>query len=212
VKRAFDIVVSALSLFLLAPMLVAIAIAIRREDGGPAIFRQQRVGHNGQPFDILKFRTMQPMPGGPSITAAGDSRITVVGRWLRRWKLDELPQLWNVLRGEMSIVGPRPEVLEYVHCYPAEGRQVLSVRPGITGPSQLIGIDEEEELRQVPDPERYYREVLLPRKLATDLEYARSPGLVTDLRILWKTASRLVGASSSASRRAFDRRSSGDAL
>ncbi len=192
-KRILDVVASAVGLFCLAPLFAVVALLVRWEDGGPVFFRQRRVGRDGNPFEIFKFRTMRPAAGAV-ITAAGDSRITGTGRWLRRWKLDELPQLWNVLRGEMSLVGPRPEIPEFVRLYSPEAREVLRVRPGITGPSQLDGLDEEEELRQAADPERYYREIILPRKLKTDLLYARGSGLSTDLRILWGTARRALGA------------------
>jgi FlaA1/EpsC-like NDP-sugar epimerase/lipopolysaccharide/colanic/teichoic acid biosynthesis glycosyltransferase len=196
-KRAFDIVVAAVGLVVLSPLLGWIAYRVRREDGGPALFRQHRVGRDGALFEILKFRTMRSAPG-PSITAAGDLRITDFGRWLRAWKLDELPQLWNVLRGDMSVVGPRPEIPEFVRHYAAEARQILAIRPGVTGPAQLEGIDEEQQLLAAADPERHYREVLLPRKLAIDLRYAQSASMQEDLRILARTlagvASRALGA------------------
>jgi len=191
-KRIFDVVVSASALLLAAPFLLAIGACIRGEDGGPALFRQQRIGRNGRTFRILKFRTMRVGAGGPAITAAGDSRVTRVGARLRRWKLDELPQLWNVLRGDMSLVGPRPEVPEYVALYPEDARALLTVRPGITGPAQLLGLDEEEELSGVSDPERFYREVVLPRKLEIDLRYARDASLTADLRVLLQTLRQVV--------------------
>jgi lipopolysaccharide/colanic/teichoic acid biosynthesis glycosyltransferase len=198
VKRPFDVVVALLAMVALAPLLALVAVLVRLEDGGPALFRQRRIGRGGDPFDILKFRTMRPT-FGPSITIGGDDRITGIGRRLRRWKLDELPQLWNVLRGDMSLVGPRPEVPEYVALYPDEARGVLDVRPGITGPAQLEGFDEEEELRGAANPEALYREVILPRKLRTDLEYSRRAGLALDLHILWKTAARMLARGSKAS-------------
>ena len=191
-KRAFDVVVAVVALVALLPVFALLALRVRREDGGPVFFRQRRVGRDGQLFEIVKFRTMRPASDGPPITAGGDRRVTRIGARLRRWKLDELPQLWNVLRGDMSLVGPRPEVPEYVALYPPEAREVLRVRPGITGPAQLEGIDEEEALRGVADPDRFYREVLLPRKLEIDLRYARRPGLVTDLVVLWRTLRRLA--------------------
>jgi len=190
-KRAFDIVAAAVALVVLAPLFAWIAYRVRREDGGPAFFRQDRVGRDGQLFEIFKFRTMRSAPGA-AITVAGDVRITDFGRRLRRLKLDELPQLWNVLRGDMSLVGPRPEVPEFVRDYPAEARQILTVRPGVTGPAQLEGIDEERELLAAADPERHYRDVLLPRKLSIDLRYVRSASLETDLRILVRTLAGLL--------------------
>jgi FlaA1/EpsC-like NDP-sugar epimerase/lipopolysaccharide/colanic/teichoic acid biosynthesis glycosyltransferase len=192
-KRVVDILVAASGLVLLSPLLAWIAYRVRREDGGPPLFRQDRVGRDGRPFEILKFRTMRATPG-PSITAAGDVRITELGRWLRKWKLDELPQLWNVLRGDMSVVGPRPEIPEFVRHYPVEARQILTVRPGITGPAQLEGMDEERELLGAADPERHYREVVLPRKLAIDLRYVRGATLDTDFRILARTAARMLSS------------------
>jgi lipopolysaccharide/colanic/teichoic acid biosynthesis glycosyltransferase len=190
-KRVIDIVISATALILLSPVLFAIAGLVWGEDGAPVLFRQGRVGRGGQTFEILKFRTMRREPGAP-ITASGDPRITRVGAFLRRWKLDELPQLWNVLRGEMSLVGPRPEIPRYVRLYSVEEREVLQVRPGITGPAQIVGLDEEEELRGAADPDRLYREVLLPRKLEIDRAYARNGGLRTDLRIVFATFRRMV--------------------
>ncbi|MGH7896737.1 MAG: SDR family NAD(P)-dependent oxidoreductase [Candidatus Binatia bacterium] len=190
-KRAFDIVVSGAVLVVLAPLMAWIAFRVRRHDGGPALFRQPRVGRDGALFEVLKFRTMRAV-SGPAITVAGDVRITHFGRLLRRWKLDELPQLWNVLRGDMSLVGPRPELPEFVRSYPEEAREILRLRPGITGPAQLEGIDEETELLAASDPESYYRSVLLPRKLAIDLRYVRAASFERDLTILARTITRLL--------------------
>jgi lipopolysaccharide/colanic/teichoic acid biosynthesis glycosyltransferase len=197
-KRTFDVVVSVIALLVASPLLCLLAALIAREDGFPVLFRQTRIGRDGRPFRIVKFRTMRAS-NGPSITVAGDHRITRLGRWLRRWKLDELPQLWNVVRGEMSLVGPRPEIPEYVSLYPADARRVLAVRPGITGAAQVEGIDEEEELRSAVDPERFYREVLLPRKLEIDMRYAASAGLAADLSIIFRTVRRMLSRPSGAS-------------
>jgi lipopolysaccharide/colanic/teichoic acid biosynthesis glycosyltransferase len=186
-KRALDMVVSALALLLLAPLMVVVAIAVRLSSPGPVFFRQRRIGRWGDPFWLYKFRTMRPDAGGPFITAAGDERVTVVGHWLRYWKLDELPQLFNVLRGDMSLVGPRPQVPKYVCLYNEEQEHVLSVRPGITGPCQVWLRHEERLLAAQPDPETYYITTLLPEKLALDLEYVRHPSLLADLRILTGT-------------------------
>jgi lipopolysaccharide/colanic/teichoic acid biosynthesis glycosyltransferase len=187
-KRLFDVSVALLALVVLAPLLAAIALAVRREDRGPVLFRQVRIGRGGRPFEILKYRTMRSEAGGAPITVRGDPRLTRIGQRLRRWKLDELPQLWNVLRGDMSLVGPRPEVPQYVDLGSPLQREVLRVRPGMTGWAQLDGLDEEAELAGVPDPERLYREVLLPRKLALDLRYVREGSFATDLAILARTA------------------------
>lgn len=185
--RALDVVVSALLLLLSSPLMLALALLVKLSSPGPVFFRQQRVGRQGRLFWLYKFRSMRVAGAGPLITSAGDRRITPVGAVLRKWKLDELPQLFNVLRGDMSLVGPRPEVLRYVQRYTEEQRQVLSVRPGITGLSQLAYHNEEELLAGQEDAEDYYLRVLLPAKLALDLEYIRQRTLRSDLQILWQT-------------------------
>jgi lipopolysaccharide/colanic/teichoic acid biosynthesis glycosyltransferase len=187
VKRALDISVAVAALLLLAPLMILLAAAVKRSSPGPVFFRQRRVGRGGKLFWLLKYRTMWDAPGGPALTAAGDPRITPLGRRLRRWKLDELPQLVNVLRGEMSLVGPRPEVPQYVAVYDDAQRQTLSVRPGITGPSQIRFRAEEKLLAECPDPEAYYLTTLLPRKLQLDLQYVREGNPFTDLRLLAAT-------------------------
>lgn len=187
-KRCLDLVVAALGLALLVPVLVVVAIAIRCSSPGPVFFCQRRVGRGGVPFRLYKFRTMRHDTGGASITAAGDPRITSIGRFLRHWKLDELPQLLNVLRGEMSLVGPRPEVARYVRLDDPEQQRVLSVRPGVTGASQITFRNEEALLARQSDPESYYVTTLLPAKLALDLEYLRHASLRRDLRLLVQTA------------------------
>ena len=189
-KRAFDLLVSALALVLLAPLLIAIALAIRLDSRGPALFRQQRVGRHGVPFRIHKFRTMahDAAQRGPLLTVGADARITRVGAVLRRHRLDEMPQLIDVLRGDMSLVGPRPEVPRYVAMYPADLRErVLSVRPGITDPASLEFMDEGEQLARASDPEREYVEVILPRKLRRAADYAGRATFATDLRVIART-------------------------
>lgn len=189
-KRIFDLVLSALALVLLAPAFMLIALAIRCDSAGPVLFRQERVGRGGRAFRIHKFRTMgadAPLQG-PAITIGQDPRITRVGAWLRRTKLDELPQLIDVLRGDMSLVGPRPEVPQYVALYPADLRErVLSVRPGITDPVSLKLADEARVLAASSDPERTYREELLPAKLREAVAYAEQASLWSDLRIIAAT-------------------------
>jgi lipopolysaccharide/colanic/teichoic acid biosynthesis glycosyltransferase len=189
-KRIFDLVLSALALVLLAPLFAVIALAIRWDSAGPVLFRQERVGRGGRPFRIHKFRTMgadAPLQG-PALTIGHDPRITRVGAWLRRTKLDELPQLIDVLRGHMSLVGPRPEVPQYVALYPADLRaRVLSVRPGITDPVSLKLADEASVLAAAADPERTYREELLPAKLREAVAYAEQASLWSDLRIIAAT-------------------------
>jgi lipopolysaccharide/colanic/teichoic acid biosynthesis glycosyltransferase len=196
-KRLFDITLSLLALVLLCPLLLAVALWVRLDSQGPVLFRQQRVGRGGRLFGILKFRTMQvnAEAAGLQITVGQDPRITSAGRWLRRSKLDELPQLLNVLRGEMSMVGPRPEVPRYVALYPADQRAtVLSVRPGITDLASLAFRDESTLLARSADPERTYVEEILPIKLRHACDYVVRRSLWLDLRILALTALVLLGA------------------
>lgn len=185
-KRGFDLVVAALLLIVLSPVLVTIAVLIQLRDGSPVLFRQERVGRHGAPFRVLKFRTMRPSPGA-QVTIQGDSRITGLGRWLRAHRLDELPQLINVLKGEMSLVGPRPELAKYVGLFPEEYRQILTLRPGITGPASVEFRNESELLAAYPDPERAYVEVILPQKIALALDYLRERSMLIDLKILGRT-------------------------
>jgi lipopolysaccharide/colanic/teichoic acid biosynthesis glycosyltransferase len=194
IKRAFDLLVSAALLLLLAPLMVLIALWVKLDSTGPALFRQQRVGQHGKLFSIHKFRTMRAQAGGLGLTVGADARITRAGQWLRRLKLDELPQLFDVLRGAMSLVGPRPELPRYVALYPADLRaQVLAVRPGITDPASLAFRDEAERLAQSADPEMAYVQEILPVKLRLSAEYAARASLWTDLRLIARTALLLVG-------------------
>lgn len=185
-KRLFDFVASLAALIVLSPLFVAIAIAIKLTSRGPVFYRGRRVGRGGVPFDILKFRTMRPGGSGPAITRGGDPRITPLGRALRRVKLDELPQLLNVLRGEMSLVGPRPEAEEYVRLYTDEERRVLDARPGITGPASLRYRDEESMLTGDDWHERYVN-VIMRDKLREDLAYLDRRTFASDLGILLRT-------------------------
>lgn len=183
---------AAIGLVLLAPTLLLAAVWVRLDSPGPVLFRQTRIGRDGVPFTIHKFRTMRVEPGA-AITVGEDPRITRSGRFLRQTKLDELPQLWDVLRGAMSLVGPRPELPRYVELYPADLRaQVLSVRPGITDPASLAYSHEAELLAAAADPEREYREVILPAKLRLSAEYAACATLATDLRLILATLRRVV--------------------
>jgi lipopolysaccharide/colanic/teichoic acid biosynthesis glycosyltransferase len=188
VKRIFDLAVSGAGLVMVSPVILAAAIAIKLESPGPAFYNGRRVGKDGRAFHIFKLRTMRPGADqqGPAVTAGGDPRITSVGRLLRRTKIDELPQLLNVLRGDMSLVGPRPEHPDYVERYTADQRRVLTVRPGITGPTALAFVDEEELLRGA-DAETVYLADVMPQKLAVDLEYVETASLRGDLRILGRT-------------------------
>ncbi len=187
-KRAFDIV----ALIFLAPIAVPlaffIAIGVFLDSPGPVIYRAARVGMGGRTFEMLKFRTMKVGVGGHAISSSGDHRITPVGRFLRATRLDELPQLWNVIRGQMSIVGPRPELQAFVDMHAEDYREILAVPPGLTGPTQLrfAGV-EARLLGMQEDPELYYREHLLPDKVALDLVYARSHSLRSDCLVLLET-------------------------
>jgi len=185
VKRALDLAVAVPLLVILSPVLVALAAAVRLTSRGPAFHRATRVGRDGRPFTMLKLRTMRAGPGA-AITTRDDPRVTALGRALRRARLDELPQLFNVVRGEMSIVGPRPEDPRFVALYSEEQRAVLALRPGITGAAQLVFRDE-AALLDPADPEGSYVRAVLPRKLAIDLEYARGRSLAGDLRIMGMT-------------------------
>lgn len=190
-KRAFDLVLGSLLGIALLPFLTLCAGVIRWRDGAPILFRQERVGSEGRRFKICKFRTMSPATG-KLITAAGDPRITPLGRLLRRTKLDELPQLWNVLRGEMSLVGPRPEVPPYVERHRRLFRGIATLRPGITDWSSLAFRDEEAILaRHQADP-AFYERVLLPRKVALARLYGRHSSVGLDLRLIVATALTVV--------------------
>jgi len=188
-KRLFDILVAAIGILLLAPVLMLIGVWIKWDSSGPALYLQQRVGRHGRLFNIFKFRTMQnAKTAGPQLTVGRDSRITRAGHFLRRYKLDELPQLLNVLSGSMSLVGPRPEVPKYVASYPPELRAlVLSVSPGITDWAAIEYKDENTLLASSSDPERTYIEQVLPDKLDHYARYVRERTFWVDLRIIFRT-------------------------
>ena len=196
VKRLFDVVVAAIGIVVCAPLLAAVAFAVKLADGGPIWYRGERVGLDGRPFRILKFRTMVPDAErvGASSTADDDPRITGVGRWLRRAKLDELPQLVNVLVGDMSLVGPRPQVPWAVALYAEEDKQLLSVRPGMTDYASIRFSNEGEILRGSADPDGDYLRIIAPEKIRLGLQYVESHSLMTDLRILLATALVVAGA------------------
>lgn len=192
-KRVFDLLGAALALVLLAPLMAAVGLAIRLDSPGPVFYRQERVGRRGVPFRIHKFRTMVHGAAGLPLTVGADPRITRVGAVLRRTRLDELPQLIDVLQGSMSLVGPRPEVPRYVAAYPPGLRErALAVRPGITDPASLAFIDEAALLARAADPEREYIDVILPAKLQRAADYAERATLWSDLGVLWRTAWRLA--------------------
>ena len=192
-KRVFDIVFALLLLLLLLPLLLILACCVAFTSTGGAFFRQIRVGKGGHDFRLLKFRTMRTgSEAKGQLTIGGrDPRVTAVGYFLRKTKLDELPQLWNVLIGDMSVVGPRPEVPKYVALYTTQQRAVLSVRPGITGMASIDYIDENEMLAKAADPERAYIEEVMPAKLVLDLRYVRERSFALDMRIIAATVRRV---------------------
>lgn len=186
-KRAFDIVCAALGLLVLSPVLLMCALLVGLTSPGGVLFRQERMGRDGVPFTIYKFRSMRKDNAGLKISTSSDSRITPVGRVLRKTKLDELPQLWNVLKGDMSFVGPRPEVREYTDLYTDEQRQVLLLRPGITGLASIRYRNENELLSASADPNRTYIEEVMSAKLALDLEYIPRACVSYDVRLILET-------------------------
>ena len=186
-KRAFDIVCAAVGLLVLSPVLLMCALLVGLTSPGGVLFRQERMGRDGVPFTIYKFRSMRKDNAGLKISTSSDSRITPVGRVLRKTKLDELPQLWNVLKGDMSFVGPRPEVREYTDLYTPEQRQVLLVRPGITGLASIRYRNENDLLSASTDPNRTYIEEVMPAKLALDLEYIPRACVSYDVRLILET-------------------------
>ncbi|UVE96430.1 sugar transferase [Dietzia sp. B32] len=187
-KRVLDLLGSIIAMLFTAPLWAVLAMAILLEDGRPVFFRQVRVGRGGEIFRIHKFRTMKVGHGGPNVSALGDGRVTFVGKYLRASKLDELPQLLDVVKGDMSLVGPRPEVPEYVAKWPtAERIDILSVRPGITDPASLEFRNEAGLLAGVSDPGEYYESVLLPQKVRLYVEYVSGRSFVGDILILVRT-------------------------
>lgn len=186
-KRLFDIVCAALGLLVLSPVLLVCALLVGLTSPGGVLFRQERIGKDGVPFTIYKFRSMRKDNAGLKISTSHDTRITPVGRVLRKTKLDELPQLWNVLKGDMSFVGPRPEVREYTDLYTPEQRQVLMVRPGITGLASIRYRNENELLTASSDPNRTYIEEIMPAKLALDLEYIPRVCVSYDIKLILET-------------------------
>ncbi|MDY6847317.1 MAG: sugar transferase, partial [Chloroflexota bacterium] len=189
-KRGFDILVSGLGLLILSPLFGLIALAIKHNSPGPVYYRGSRIGRFGKPFKILKFRTMYERPesyNGSKLTANGDVRIAPVGRWLRDSKLNELPQLWNVLIGEMSLVGPRPEVEDFVAKWPEDVRQkILSVRPGMTSPASILYRDEEQKLNGANFLDDYLKDIM-PDKMRLDLLYVDNHTFITDLDVIFLT-------------------------
>lgn len=188
-KRGFDVIVASLLLLMLSPVFCIVSIIVKCGSEGPIFYRQIRVGRNGIHFNIFKFRTMyENVPDGISLTMGdGDTRLTHAGRWMKKLKLDELPQLFNVLKGDMSLVGPRPEVPRYVRLYTESQLDVLSVRPGLTDRASIKYRHESLLLAEAEDPEDLYINNIMPDKLAINLDYVRTHSLIGDLRILAAT-------------------------
>ena len=187
-KYIFDRVMALVGLCLLWPVLFVVWVLIHiKMPGGPAIFKQKRVGKNGRLFTMYKFRSMTVSHGGSSVSVAGESRITPLGAKLRKYKLDELPELWNVLIGDMSFVGPRPDVSGYADMLEGNDRLILNLRPGITGPASLKYRNEEEILAQVDDPQRYNDEVIYPDKVRINLDYYYHHSLLGDIKLIIQT-------------------------
>jgi lipopolysaccharide/colanic/teichoic acid biosynthesis glycosyltransferase len=186
-KRVFDASCAAAGLVLLMPVFAALALMVISDDGLPVFFSQTRMGRNGRPFRIWKFRTMRAGSRGSIITAAGDGRITRTGAVLRKYKLDELPQLFNVLKGDMSLVGPRPEVPEHVQLEAPVWQVILQVRPGLTDLATLLYRDEQTILGEADDPDTLYRDRILPAKLFLNLSYLRSRSFWKDLKLIFRT-------------------------
>lgn len=188
VKWVFDRVMALVGLVVLSPLLAVVALLIAiKMSGGPVLFRQKRVGQYGELFTMVKFRSMTVAHGGSSISVAGEARITPLGAKLRKYKLDELPELWNVLIGDMSFVGPRPDVPGYADKLVGEDREILQLKPGITGPASLKYRNEEEILASVEDPIRYNDEVIFPDKVRINREYMEEWSFWGDIRIIFKT-------------------------
>ncbi len=194
--RLLDVPAAALGLLLLSPLLALIALLVKLDSPGPALYKARRVGIGGATFRLYKFRTMvdNAQYFGPGITGSNDKRVTRVGRWLRRHRLDELPQLFNVLKGDMSLVGPRPEDPRYVTYYTPQQRKLLEVRPGITSSASLAYRDE-ADLLTGEEWEQEYIHVIMPQKLALELDYQRQRTIWSDLRVIWRTARLLIGDS-----------------
>ena len=188
-KRTFDFTCASLALIVLSPMLLIIWLCIVVTSGLPGFFKQQRVGLNGMEFTLLKFRTMTVNKSSEAGTfdAGSTARVTRIGRFLRKTKLDELPQLWNVVKGDMSIIGPRPEVRKWVEIYPDRWKKVLSVRPGITDNASIIFRNEEELLAESETPEKTYKEEILPKKLDLYEKYVDNNSFLIDLNIIFRT-------------------------
>lgn len=189
-KRSFDVISAFMALLLLMPLLLLVSLLIKLTMPGPVLFRQTRIGFGGRPFTIYKFRSMKVNRSKVSITLSSDNRITPLGRFLRRSKIDELPQLWNILRGDMSVVGPRPDVPGYSDMLQGSDQLLWTVRPGLTGLDSISYPDEETILDQQPDPQKYYDEVLWPDKVRLNLAYIKNRSFWMDIAIILFTVVR----------------------
>jgi len=194
-RRFFDLAVSGAALAVLSVPLLIVGVAIALTSPGPIFFRHERIGRGGRPFWFYKFRTMNAGATGSQVTATGDSRIYPLGRWLRRWKVDELPQFWNIFRGDMSVVGPRPEVARFVSQYGRRERRILDYKPGLFSVSQLVYAHEADLLRTAANPEVAYVSQIMPRKVALDLEYETTRTFLSDLRLIGEMALLVAGKS-----------------
>jgi lipopolysaccharide/colanic/teichoic acid biosynthesis glycosyltransferase len=187
IKRAFDIILSFFGLLALFPFLVLTGLFVRLSSEGPTLFKQKRAGRYGSPFTIYKFRTMFVNHSGSSVSVKGEKRITPIGAVLRKLKIDELPELWNILIGDMSFVGPRPDMPEYAARLQGKQREILTVRPGLTSPASIKYAREEELLSGVSDPQKYFDEVIWPDKMRMNLEYLRERSFIGDLYLIVRT-------------------------
>jgi lipopolysaccharide/colanic/teichoic acid biosynthesis glycosyltransferase len=193
VRRGFDILAASLALVMFAPVMVTIAAAVIIESGLPIMFRQPRIGVGGRPFQMYKFRKFYQTCEGPALTTTDDIRFTRVGRFLGKTKLDELPQLWNVVRGDMAIVGPRPESFDFSTCYRGGFEEALRYKPGLVGPSQVFFRHEASQYPADEDPARFYREMIFPIKAGVDIAYFRRRTLMSDFVWIWRSALAIFG-------------------
>lgn len=186
-KRIFDVIASFFGLLILSPFLLVAGLLVKFSSEGPVLFTQERIGRNGIPFTIFKFRTMFVDHGGNSVSVRGEKRITPIGAILRRFKIDEFPELWNILIGDMSFVGPRPDMPEYIAHLQGEQREVLSLRPGLTSPASIKYAREEELLSMVPDPQKHFDEVIWPDKMRMNMEYIKRRTFIGDIVLILRT-------------------------
>lgn len=192
-KRLLDFFLAFCGFLLLFPFLIIISLLIAMDSRGSVIYKQRRVGRQNRDFTILKFRTMKINSDKEGLLTIGsDERITAIGKWMRKYKIDEIPQLINILKGEMSIVGPRPEVRKYVDLYSEEEKRVLSVRPGLTDYASILYMNESEILAESENPEQKYMEEIMPHKLKLNLKYIDNQSIILDLRIIFSTIGRIL--------------------